>query len=144
MNYFRIGFLCVCSLLANAQDQATQSAPAMTKGVSNGRFWREMGDDTKLVWLVAYREGLMRAAAGFTAPPDANAVSETMRTLYPRLAYSEIRSALDRFYETPENRPIPIGEGMMAVVMSASGIEQSVIDGFISTLRRGAPSQVTK
>jgi len=92
--------------------------------LSDGRRWRGLRDDIKLAWLVGYAEGITYSSA---------------KNLYPKtLSYEEVRSALDRFYETPENRPIPVGMALLVIVERASGIPQSQIDDFVSSLRRQA------
>jgi len=121
-----------------AQDASSTTAPQTTESMSNGRRWRAMADADKLVWILAYRDGLTIAFIHSRNPDDTREIFIShMRQLFPeKLTYGEVRSALDHFFETPENRPIPIGEALAVVVMTAAGGKQSIIDDHVSELRR--------
>jgi hypothetical protein len=134
--------IALLSVQCMAQDAPGKTASLTTMSISNGRRWRVLSDEAKVVWLVAFRDGLM--AAFLTSCYKANdatteSIASQMRLSYPeKLSYGEVRSALNHFYDTPENGPIPISLAMQVVVESATGVPQSKIDDFISSLRKAA------
>jgi hypothetical protein len=120
------------------------NAPTETGTFSNGRKWKAMQEVEKLVWLHAYREGLMAAImASYEGRGESFVVARDlvpkMRGLYPEdLTNGEVGSALDSFYNTPENAPVPISFALQAINMKAVGVEQSKIDSFVAGSRRDA------
>lgn len=49
-----------------------------------------------------------------------------------------MRSAVDSFYESPENRPIQIAYAVQVVQLKVSGVQQTKIDDFVAGIRRDA------
>jgi hypothetical protein len=55
------------------------------------------------------------------------------------LTGAEVQSALDRFYNTPENGPIGIPYALMVVSMRSSGADDAAIQKLITELRKPVP-----
>jgi hypothetical protein len=118
------------------------SDPTVTGTLLNGRFWRPMDDHAKLLWLRAYHEGLMTAFISSPSTVRENLIAQ-VGNLFPNgLSYGEIISAIDQFYNTPENGPIAISLALKVVVLKSVGVEQSKIDDFVSGLRRDAARRI--
>jgi hypothetical protein len=107
----------------------------MTDGQGNGRFWSAMEESQKLGWLYGYHEGIASAVAILSK--DTESFKNQMSSMFPdKLTYAETRTAIDRFYSTPENGPIPIASALLYVMQSAVGVNQKTLDEFVSGLRR--------
>ena len=112
--------------------------PMFTDSFANGRFWKAMNDGQKLAYLVAYKDGLVE---GFIASGerDVKDLKSNVDALLPRnLTHRETLQAVTRFYDTPENAPIPIRDALEIVVLKADGVAQVVIDEVIADDRRKA------
>jgi hypothetical protein len=113
------------------------SAPVTTFGVSNGRLWKMMDAGTKPVWLRAYLDGLMEAFL-LDGSDQKTILTRTQSVTPGTLTYAETITAVDRFYESAENAPIPIATALQVVGLKALGVGQSYIDGFIANMRKDA------
>jgi hypothetical protein len=137
----------VClTVLCRAQDAPPQSASDTTGSMPNGRRWQALSNAEKLAWIDGYVSGVTSVLLDPTRPPDGPEVAVLRRRMFlaENLSYGEGREALDHFYATPENRPIPIALGMKVVTMNARGVPQSEIDDFVSALRRIASTDAAK
>jgi len=90
--------LAVSLLSSSALSPAQFTAETVTTaGMNNGRFWASMSFDLKVMYLVGVKDTLIA-----TKPPDENAYLAGIYNV------EEVEKSIDRFYETPENRLIPI------------------------------------
>ena len=97
-----------------AQSQQATPDPFFTLGRLNGRFWRILsGSAEKLLYLNGSRDAFL------VSPPSADT-----GTYFPQiLTVAEFSAGIDRFYEEPANRPIPIIYAMGFVTMKADGVD---------------------
>lgn len=138
--------LALATLFCAAQvtpEQRPDSAPFRTAGFCNGRFWRLLDDQSKLAWVEAYSNGVTFAVfmtfsggPGDPALPGESAIQAKIESLFPSLTWGEVRTALDRFYDSPENGPIPVPEALQVLTMKVAGADQSAIDKRISAIRQ--------
>ena len=125
--------------VAIAQNQPSSEAPIATDGLPNGRFWRLLDHDDKIVWLGAYRNGLAIAFIYSSLPHHLtnSELSEKMQKLYPyRLIASEVVSGVDNFYAVPENGPVAINYAIEFVALKAAGANQSILGEYVSGIRK--------
>jgi hypothetical protein len=119
-----------------------------SNGNISGRFWRSIPDvnkSDKIVFLLAYSEGLKFGVAlvdridesvGMARDPDHKRYRVAMLAGWPgNMIIEDLISSLDHFYETPENRPIPISGGLSILAMRAAGESESNIQKEIGRYR---------
>ncbi|HEV1284936.1 MAG TPA: hypothetical protein VNU44_06480 [Bryobacteraceae bacterium] len=81
---------------------------------------------------IIYLSGLMEGIVFVAGLPQHN-------VYYPAsLRVEEFIKAIDRFYNQPENLPIPIMQAMRMVTARANGSDPAAIEKEIATLRRDA------
>lgn len=104
------------------------SCPACS---GNGRSWQGFKvHDYKLAFIAGIGEATSFLIGLF---------NPTYRTYFPQsLSGDELVTAIDRFYEQPENLPIPIMQAMRIVTLRANGEDPTSVDKEIATLRRDA------
>ena len=67
----------------------------------------------------------------------AKIVTGKVELLFPAgLTWGEAKTALDRFYDPPENGPISVRDALQIIVMKVVGVQQSAIDKQISDVRQ--------
>jgi hypothetical protein len=108
-----------------------------TAGEANGRFWRTLDKDGKLGLVVGYADGVKQILA-LVSQGDFELFKKLQRPVLSPLTHEEVISALDRIYETPENRPISIAVAMTAVAARANGTPESEVQRKIEDLRARA------
>jgi len=133
-------FLVLLSAVAVAQNADGTPNPSRTAGFANGRFWRALTPESKLVWLVAYRDGLSWATVMHQKGNNANlsrVINEETNPLFPAtLTWEETAASLDQLYEVPENRQIALPNALQIVVLRAAGVAPDVIDRQVAVFRR--------
>jgi hypothetical protein len=105
-----------------------------TYGLINGRMWRIMSPDSKLMYLTGVAEGMIRLSS--------KQFSDSYKP--GELNAGEVREAVDRFFSEPENVLIPAIDALHVVSMKADGRPQPEIDIQLSALRgiaNGAPER---
>ena len=135
-----IGSSCWGQGTANlpAQSQSETSKTWQTGiGMWNGRFWKTLADNQKLIFVFGYSNGanfvVLKTTTNF---PD---YKEASATLWPStLTYEEIKLALDRFYDTPENGPVSISGALQVIAARAKGTSEDLIQKFVVELRAAA------
>jgi len=140
-----IALLTLPSLAQLTSGQQSDSASARTGGFCNGRFWNALDDQTKLAWVEAYSNGVTYAllttaisARGADPSRDQEAVTARIQSIFPSLTWGEVRKALDRFYDSPENGPIPMPEAVRVLSMKVAGVPQAEIDRRVAHMRQRA------
>jgi hypothetical protein len=138
-----LGFLLLATIASVAQGPSSPSkpddTPLRTHGFMNGRGWRTLNGNEKLICLSAFRDGLawgygIGQGKGSQSTPTP---SLNLSGMFPeRLTWAETSSALDRFYDTPENGPIFLPGALQIVTMKAVGVDESVIEEHLQQLRR--------
>jgi hypothetical protein len=126
--------------------QHSESGAARTGGFCNGRLWNVLDEQTKLAWLEAYSNGVTYAlltTAITTRVNDAPSqvyasVSAKIESIFPSLTWVEVRKALDRFYDSPENGPISMPEAVRVLSMKVAGVPQAEIDKRVAYMRQVA------
>ncbi len=62
---------------------------------------------------------------------------ENFKKLFPKnLSFEELRKAMDRFYDEPENLPIPLIVGQTIVTLKANGESPQLIAEMIADARK--------
>ena len=109
------GLACVPQNSNYASSQAVSTSEKRDSvSFFDGRRWNQMDAHDKPVWLIGYKEGLLfcQLYDGRTG----NALLEEMQTLFPDAqGWDAIAIFLDRFYQTPENQPIFVGEAIQVL-----------------------------
>jgi len=90
--------------------------PDMTCGQENGRAWHDMDSPTKVGFILG-----LRATMAHLAIRGVVDLEQRHRYLVDQLTFGETARAVDRFYETPENMPIPI-LWAMEVIANRGGV----------------------
>jgi hypothetical protein len=134
-------FVTVVLLTAlNGWSQSSKNVN-LTCGLSNGRAWRAFGTvETKLVFLVAYREGVI--AGTVAARHGKTNLKEDLSYQFPaELTWEETATALDHLYDFPENRPIPISNALQIVTLQSAGVSKGLIEKDIEDFRHTEPCE---
>jgi hypothetical protein len=140
-----IATVCACIGQTPASPPVVNHADFWSADYPNGRYWNNLDIEKRAFWLVAYRQGLddTRQNALVDCYPEAAAqvLSERhkaiMARLYPAgLNIAEVGMSLDTFFQTPENRPIPIRFALFIVSRRATGVAGAVIDKDVERLRQ--------
>jgi hypothetical protein len=100
----------------------TEDPAWLTSGVINGRAWQTFGEEEKVVYTTGASEALIVVA----------------------LSPKEFVKAIDRFYQEPENLPIPVMHALKLAVMKANGEDPAVIDKMTASERRQALESKTR
>jgi hypothetical protein len=101
------------------------SQSAFTAGMSNGRLWLSLDSNAKIVYLTGIKDILIA-----TKPLD------EAEYLPGRYSVAEIAKGVDQFYDSPENKLIPIVFGLRVCVMRFNGASQALIDAVLSGMRK--------
>lgn len=109
--------------------------PRETGGRSNGWYWRRMGGNAKVYWLDAYWEGIRWASQ---KPEDA------AWTMPHRITFGELRARIDKFYDDPLNRPIPIVSTLSWLRMQEEGTDEAMLERFLVERREFAAAILVK
>lgn len=115
--------------LAGAFDPTT----VRTAGMSNGRYWKTLSAEDKVIWFLAYADGVAGGAMFF-----GGGMQKAATILPMQLTPAESREALDRFYDLPENLPLPLSAGIFLVSFKASGAEVKAVEDLTAQFRRAA------
>jgi len=126
MNYRMVTKACllVVALSVGGWSQDDPNATLQTDGMWNGRMWVGMtgSKNEKTLFLMAYQAGLKHLAIAATFDQSKSSAdrlalaNQLVETCWPTtLTYGEIQLALDRFYETPENRPTAISMALSKI-----------------------------
>lgn len=108
--------------------------PFMTWANINGRFWLGYSQAEKEAYLIGSGEAIVAVCSDTSTTKTE--VAERIQLHTPReLTVNEIRRALDRFFEAPENVLIPVLDAIRIVAMKERGRPQAEIDAELSTLR---------
>ena len=105
----------------------------------DGRFWRSSSDSGRLGYLVGYNEGVGRGLSNYTT--DVKEFEKGLRREWPDLTFGEMKEAVDRFYESPDNRLLPVVIAIRVVAMTFSGVPQPKIDALVDSARRQRSSR---
>lgn len=126
---FFIGASCVAQCLPQFDPRVSTmgSCPACS---SDGRFWQHLTTPpgTKFSYILGISEGVTFVGSLF------------QRNVYfpNSLSSDEFIKAIDKFYDQPENLPIPIMQAMRMVTARVNGADPVAIEKEIATLRRDA------
>jgi hypothetical protein len=94
---------------------------------------RKLGVDEKLEYLMGFREA---ASVVIIVAVKPELDDEAFKDFWPaRLTNREVIEALDRFYDTPENRPISIANALTIVAKRAAGVDEPTVQKLIESLR---------
>jgi hypothetical protein len=130
--------LVVLSTFAFPQD-AVRGTPdrSWRTGFSwNGRFWKGSMPFVKTGFLLGYEQALV--TTGAPQFPEYSKFEEFKKQLYPALTMSEIESAVDRFYETPENGPVAVSDALRIIAAKANGGSAEDIEKLTEDSRKSA------
>jgi hypothetical protein len=138
-----IGAVIILALSTCSWGQEGAKKKAMRTGeMWNGRFWRELPNTDKDIFLNGYMECL-RMIEDQTGERIGRLHDLASAFYWPtKLSADEVREALDRIYSTPENRRIPIVMVISQVIkMTATGEGEAAVQKKITELRAKASSQ---
>jgi hypothetical protein len=103
----------------------------------DGRFWSSLNIGEKGSLVLGLRDGINHSVACLS--PSLDRFEEEIKGYWPTgLTAEEIAFALERFYETPENRPIPIVKALFAIAARSSGTAEAQVQRMIEVLRADA------
>jgi hypothetical protein len=108
--------------------------PKWTKELNDGTVWRSLPDATRLGYIAGFSEGLGQGITSNTT--DVKEIDRQTRENWPDLTFGEVKEAVDHFYQTPENRPLPIITAIRVAAMRSSGMTQAQIATFVSAMRQ--------
>jgi hypothetical protein len=135
-----IALALALSLSANAVAQeASREAPQRSwrTGFSwNGRFWKASMPFVKTGFLLGYEQALVYSGA--ITGMEYSKFEEFKNQLYPALTIDEVESAVDRFYETPENGPIGVNEALRIIAAKANGGSEDAVNKLTEAGRKSA------
>jgi len=136
MNYLRtLVLLAICIGFGQAQIDP-EVASWKTGDRFNGRFWRTLDERGKTTYLAGYLEALQMAAGNAAKESPVQLIAVTY---WPSLNVGEVQTSLDRIYDTPENRRIPIGDIVsFPIVMRSYGADEEQVQKKIAELRAKA------
>jgi hypothetical protein len=131
------------AILLSAQNAAPQNPSAevtstwKTTGSWNGRFWKHLSPEERIMFLLGYESGVEEVAI-----PSAGSF-ERFNELYKlfwakALTFVEVRAALNAFYETPENGSISIHNAIHLISKRSEGATEADIQEEIADLRKRA------
>jgi hypothetical protein len=98
-------------------------------GGLNGRQWQSMTYLDKFHYLLGATDAILEAA-----PTEYSKYFDVQSGL----TFGEFTKAVDRFYEEPENLPIPIVWAARVVTMKTNGATAKELDQILSSMRRQA------
>jgi len=133
--------LAVGAFGQSAASSADRIATYKTGGQYNGRFWKSLESNEKIVFVFGYKSAVREATIAFAAGDRDryNKLVEVAKIFWPGgLTGAEISSALDHFYETPENGPIIISDALEVVARRLTGEDEGTLQKLISDLRASA------
>jgi hypothetical protein len=104
--------------------------PDMTCGQENGRAWHDMDSPTKVGFILG-----LRATMAHLAIRGVVDLEQRHRYLVDQLTFGETARAVDRFYETPENMPIPILWAMEVIANRGGGADATTIERMTAFFR---------
>jgi hypothetical protein len=114
---------------AKGQPSDANHYAGQTNGRVNGRFWKSAPEAGKQGFVTGYAEALTTASLA----------AITFEALWPaKLTVRETMAALDKFYDTPENAPIPISSALIIVAARADGVDEAKIQKEIAKMRKDA------
>jgi len=115
----------------------TQRETWQTGTLMNGRFWKTLDDGEKLAFVVGYANAIDFVSYKATSTfPDYRSFNGKF---WPSsLIYGEVKSALDRFYETPENGQIAVAPALQVVAARSTGTDEEAVQKLIVALRAAA------
>jgi len=118
--------------------QAPASSAIETAGLSNGRRWSRMEINDRLIYIIAYHDGLMAGVFYLGSGTQKEKIAR-LAEMYPAtMTLTEIGVAIDTFYNTPENALISVPRAMSFIAMKAAGVQQAEIDRLLSLARKVA------
>ena len=101
----------------------------------NGRFWRTLTESQKNMFLFGYSNGVDTMSM-LAAGRDFEKYKSIQKTFWARnLTVEEVRTSLDRIYDTPENGPIGIPNAIYVISMRSEGADEESIQKEIAELR---------
>jgi len=108
-----------------------------TAGWWNGRLWKTLSASERITFLAGYSDATRIVATA--ASPSFERFDKLERDFWPgSLTLAEVCSALDRFYETPENGPISIWDAITVIARRSSGTDEATLQKAINELRAQA------
>ncbi|MGA2880745.1 MAG: hypothetical protein ABSG13_17495 [Bryobacteraceae bacterium] len=139
----RMGLRTVSTILAFAFTTYAQGVPSSwrdSSGALNGHYWIALAqDEEKISFATGYEEATTNAlmtARKYLPNVDPDKLLALAIISWPKdLTVGDVVTALDRFYGTPENRPIGIPIAISIVGMRTLGIKESEIQTRIERAR---------
>jgi hypothetical protein len=104
----------------------------------NGRFWRNLalvGEDAQSAFVLGYVAGVQDTTLGIGVSLNFDYKAMTKIFIPTSMTTGELITALNRFYEPPENGPITIPAAMKIITQRASGADDATIQKAIADQR---------
>jgi hypothetical protein len=110
----------------------------LTSGFPNGRFWHRIDRMGKLIYVMAFSDGI--AAGPGTSDERVKAVEHYMASSN----HGELIDGIDKLYEQPENAMLPIVWIMEVFSMKARGATPNEIGDRLASYRKHAAAYASK
>jgi hypothetical protein len=115
--------------------QTGETGAMKTHKQLNGRFWKSLNHRKKSVFISGYFSATDYIM--LLTNKDYQTYKKVSQSFCPpSLNVGEVDIALDRFYETPENTPIPIPQAIWVISERTSGADEAAVQKEITDLRK--------
>ena len=129
--------VCAQAQTPPAKQSDSLIATWKTSGQWNGRFWRTLSETDKNIFLFGYSNAVDMVT--IATSEEFSIQQEKSNLFWPRgLTVAEVRTSLDKIYETPENGPIGICTALYLISKRVMGIDETTIQKMIVDARARA------
>lgn len=109
----------------------------LTASSINGRGWKAMGEDCKVVYLMGFEDGLAKgliSAKPKEASPDVNRLFSDV--ISEKFSRNEIIEEIDKFYGDASNIRIPASNALQWVTRKMNGTPPTELENILAKLRQ--------
>ena len=119
------------------------ASPAMAQDKRDGNYWRSIGETEKLDILLGMFDGmsLTESIISIVLKQEYTICTDVIESIMRQTAHflddltvEQLSVRLDKFFEDPQNRPIPIYWGMWVVARESKGDKN--VAKFVKELRK--------
>lgn len=122
--------------------QGDEKADTRTLGKFNGRFWRNLSEEGKTLYVIGFNEGSFRVS--LLKSPSLPEFQELHAKVWPQnMTFGEVRDSVDNFYKIPENGRVTVIDALSVVAEKAKGVDAARIEERTEQLRRFSQQEVT-
>jgi len=124
--------------VSKTPEQSGPAATYTTRGQLNGRYWISLDEGGKKLFLLAYLAATNYITILFSRGDYERYKNMSQLFWPPSWTGDDVLTALDRLYETPENTPIGISNGICVISEMADGADETTVQNDIADLRARA------